>query len=330
MTRLFYPLLILSLVISVSNSMAQEKKSKKKIKIGIAQTVSRPDLDADAIGFEKALTEKGFKEGVQIIYLRKNAQERVIDSQAIAQKFIDENVDLIHSIGLLTSQAVVQKTKRIPVVFSSVSDPVDAGLVSRGSLPDTKTGTNVTGVGDRWPVSLQFEMSIKFIPRAKKWGTIYNGKDANSIVHIQEMRETAKKLGVELIEAKITIRGETMKAVQSFSERVHAIHLTHDHMVASALGVVVKLCNEKKIPLFTGDIYSVPRGAFAAYGLDYALVGYSAGRKAADILRGENPGNIPWGLAEACLLVINENAAKAQGVIIPPDVLKRADKVIER
>ena len=330
MTRIFYPLLILSLVISVSDSLAQGRKSRRTIKIGIAQTVSRPDLDADAKGFEKALTERGFKEGVQIIYLRKNAQEKAIDSQAIAQKFIDENVDLVHSIGLLTSQAVVQKIKRIPIVFSSVSDPADAGLVSRASFPDTKSGTNVTGVGDRWPVSLQFEMSTKFIPRAKKWGTIYNQKDANSIAHIQEMREAAKKLGVALIEAKISIRGETMQAVQYLSERVHAIHLTHDHTVASALGVVVKVCNEKKIPLFTGDIYSVPRGAFAAYGLDYSLVGYSAGKKAADILRGENPGNIPWELAEACLLVINEKAARAQGVIIPPDILKRADRVIEQ
>jgi putative ABC transport system substrate-binding protein len=141
------------------------------------------------------------------------------------------------------------------------------------------------------------------------------------------MRESAKKLGVELIEAKVSIRGETMKAVQSLSGKVQAIHLSHDHTVASAFKVIVKVCNEKKIPLFTGDIYSVPRGAIAAYGLDYYLVGYSAGTKAVQILRGEKPGNIPWEPAEKCLLVINERAAKAQGVIIPPDFLKKADKV---
>ena len=300
------------------------------MKIGIAQTVSRPDLDADAKGFEKALAEAGFKEGIQITHIRKNSQGKVADAQAIAQKFIDENVDLVHSIGLLTSQAVVQKIKRIPIVFSSVLDPVNAELVPKASLPETKTGTNVTGVSDRWPVHLQFEMSTKFIPRAKKWGTIYNARNANSLAHIKEMRESAKKLGVELIEAKISIRGETMQAVQSLSGKVQAIHLTHDHTVASAFKVIVKVCNEKKIPLFTGDVYSVPRGAIAAYGLDYFLVGYSAGKKAVQILRGEKPENIPWGPAEKCLLVINEGAAKAQGVIIPPDILKKADKIIEK
>jgi len=144
------------------------------------------------------------------------------------------------------------------------------------------------------------------------------------------MRESAKKLGIELIEAKISIRGETMQAVQSLSKKVQAIHLTHDHTTESAFGVIVKVCNEKKIPLFTGDIYSVPRGAIAAYGLDYFLIGHSAGKKAVQILRGEKPGDIPWELAEECLLVINEKAARAQGVIIPPDILKKADKIIER
>jgi putative ABC transport system substrate-binding protein len=328
MSKILYPLLILLLLISVSNSIAQEKKSKKLIKIGVIQTVSRPDLDADAKGFEKALAEAGFKEGVQITYIRKNSQGKVADAQAIAQKFVDEEVDLIHSIAILTSQVVVKRIKNIPIVFSSVSNPVNAGLVPKTSPPGTKTGTNVTGVSDYWPIHLQFEMSTKFIPKAKKWGTIYNVRDANSLAHIKEMRKSAKKLGVELIEAKISIRGEVMQAAQSLSGKVQAIHLTHDHTVASAFGVVVKVCNEKKIPLFTGDIYSVPRGAIAAYGLDYFLVGYSAGKKAVQILRGEKPGNIPWGPAEECLLVINEGAARAQGVIIPPDILKKGDKII--
>lgn len=321
------PFLALSLSLSVSNSIAQEKKPKKLIKIGIIQTVSRPDLDADAKGFEKALAEAGFKEGVQITYIRKNSHGRVADAQAIAKKFVDEKVDLIHSIALLSSQVVVMGTKNIPIVFSSVSDPVRARLIPKTSLPERKTGTNVTGVGDRWPVPLQFEMSTKFIPRAKKWGTIYNTRDANSLAHIQEMRGLAKRLGVGLIEARISIRGETLQAAQSLSMKVQAIHLSHDHTVASAFGVIVKVCNEKKIPLFTGDVYSVPRGAIAAYGLDYHLVGYSAGKKAIQILKGEKPGNIPWELAKECLLVINEGAAKAQGVIIPPDFLKKADKI---
>lgn len=323
------PILIFILIVTVAISFAQEKKAKKVFKIGVTQIVSHPALDADAKGFEKALADAGFKGGVNVTYDRQNAQGDMANAQTIAQKFLDAKVDMIHSIATPTSQAVVKTIKNIPVVFSSVTDPVDAGLVPKTSPPGTKSGTNVTGVSDRWPVALQFEMYTKFVPKAKKWGTIYNAGDANSMVHIKEMREVAKKLGVELIEATISTSAETMQAVQSLAGKVQAVNITSDNTAVSAFEAIVKVCNEKKIPLFAGDVDSVSRGAIAAYGLDYFLIGLSAGKKAAQILKGQKPGDVPWGPAEKFSLVISEKAAKAQGVIIPPDLLKKADKVIK-
>jgi putative ABC transport system substrate-binding protein len=324
------PILILVLVVSVSLSLAQEKKSQKMIRIGVTQIVSHPALDGDAKGFEKALADAGFKEGVNVTYDRQNAQGDMANAQTIAQKFLDAKVNMVHSIATPTSQAVVKTIKNIPVVFSSVTDPVDAGLVPKTSPSGTKSGTNVTGVSDRWPVSLQFEMYTKFVPKAKKWGTIYNAGDANSMVHIKEMREAAKKLGVELIEASISTSAETMQAAQSLAGKgVQAINITSDNTAVSAFEAIVKVCNEKKIPLFAGDVDSVPRGAIAAYGLDYFLIGESAGKKAVQVLKGKKPGDIPWGPAEKFSLVVSEKAAKTQGITIPPDLLKKANKVIK-
>jgi putative ABC transport system substrate-binding protein len=62
--------------------------------------------------------------------------------------------------------------------------------------------------------------------------------------------------------------------------------------------------------------------------VDFFLIGYSAGKKATRILKGEEPGDIPWGRVDRFSLVVNEKAAKAQGVIIPPDLLKKSDKII--
>lgn len=324
------PILILVLVVSVSLSLAQEKKSQKMIRIGVTQIVSHPALDGDAKGFEKALADAGFKEGVNVTYDRQNAQGDMANAQTIAQKFLDAKVDMVHSIATPTSQAVVKTIKNIPVIFSSVTDPVDAGLVPKTSPSGTKSGTNVTGVSDRWPVSLQFEMYTRFVPKSKKWGTIYNAGDANSMVHIKEMREAAKKLGVELIEATISTSAETMQAAQSLAGKgVQAINITSDNTAVSAFEAIVKVCNEKKIPLFAGDVDSVPRGAIAAYGLDYFLIGESAGKKAVQILKGKKPGDIPWGPAEKFSLVVSEKAAKTQGITIPPDLLKKANKVIK-
>ena len=321
---------ILFLTVSPALSFAQVKASKQIIaKIGVTQTVSSPDYDADIKGFEKALAEAGFREGVQVIYDRQNARGDKAIARGIAQKFLDEKVVLIHSVATPASQAVVRIIKDIPVVFSSVTDPRDARLVPKKSLSGTRTGTNVTGVSDHWPVFLQFQTYTKFFPKAKKWGTIYNARDSKSILHIKEMREAAKRLGVELIEATIASSAEAVPAALTLAGRIQAMTTTFDPAVLSSFGAIVKVCNEKKIPLFGGDVRSVMKGAMAAYGFDYFQIGYTAGKKAVRILKGDPPGEIPWEVGEKLVLVINEGAAKAQGAIVSPTLLKQADKIIK-
>jgi len=329
MVKGLHLLLVLLLVASIGDSLAQDKKSKKIIKIGVTRSASYQVFDADEKGFEKRLAERGFKERVSVIYDRQNARGNMANAQAIAPKLLDAGVDLIHSIGTPASQAVVKTIRSIPIVFSSVTDPVDAGLVPKTSPPGTKTGTNVTGVSDPWPVSPQFEMYLKFVPKAKKWGTIYNPADPYALFCVKEMRKTAKKLGVEMVEATGSSNTEITQAALSLAGRVQAILIAPGSIVRSSFEAIVKVCNEKKIPLFAGDPDNVPRGAIAAYGLDYFAIGLSAGSMAADILEGKKAGDIPWGPVEAFSLIVSEKAAKAQGVVIPFNLLKKADKIVE-
>ena len=80
--------------------------------------------------------------------------------------------------------------------------------------------------------------------------------------------------------------------------------------------------------MFAGDRDSTPRGAVAAYGLDYFKIGYTAGKKAARILKGENPGEVEAGLAEGYSLWVSLKHAKAQGLTLPPTLIeKAADKL---
>ena len=321
--------LILVLLVPVSVSFAQEKKTKKIIKVGVIQASSHPNFDADAKGFEKAIAESPLREGIDLTYNRQNAQGKAERAQAISQKFLVAKVDLIHSIAPLASQAAVRTTTRIPIVFSSVIDPVKTRLVPKKSLPGMNTGTNVTGVTDRWPAAMQFEMYARFLPKAKKWGTIYHANDPKALLLAKDLREAAKKLKVELIAAMITSKAEVAQAAQLLADNVQAMIIPYDDTVLSAFEAIVKVCNGKKIPLFAGEIDRVSKGAIAAYGSDYFMVGYSAGKKALRILEGEKPGEISWGPVEKLSLVVSEKAAKTQGVIISPELLKRADKVIE-
>lgn len=296
----------------------------KMIRIGEAQIVSHPALDNDAKGFKAALAEEGFVEGEKVAYDLQNAQGEQPNCFIIARKFEDDKVDLIHAISTPVAQAQVKTSKKIPIIFSSVTDPVSTGIIPH----EGATGTNVTGVSDRWPVDLQQKMYMEMAPNAKRWGTIYNPGDANVAVHIKLIKETVEKMGGRFVEAQVANSSEVMQAAQSLVGRVDAIHITSDNTVVSGYEALVKICNQNKIPLFAGDRDSVTRGAIAAYALDYFQVGYTAGKIAARILKGEDPGKIPAGPADGYSLWINLKHAKEKGLTLPTTlVTKAADRL---
>lgn len=294
----------------------------KTFKIGVSVIVDHPALKADQEGFEQALKDNG----VMAEYDYQNAQGDMSNAQAIARKFKGDNLDLVHCIATPTSQAVVKVVTNTPVVYSSVTDPVDAGLVKTMG----PAGGNVTGVSDAWPYDRQVKLSSEMAPAAKKWGTIYNAGDANSVKSIGWAKAAMKKYGLEFIEITVATSAEVHMAAQSLADRVDAVFIISDNTVVSAFESLVKVCTDKKKPLFGGGVESVPRGSIAALGFDYFQVGYTAGLKAVDILKGgKKPGDIPSSLTKKLQLVVNPKAAKAQGLMLDPKFIKMADEVVE-
>jgi putative ABC transport system substrate-binding protein len=106
---------VLLTIVIVFTSLSSFAQDKKMIRIGVTQIVSHPALDADQKGFENALSGSGFREGINVAYDRQNAQGDMNKANAIAKKFIDEKVDLIHAIATPTTQAIVKITRDIPV-----------------------------------------------------------------------------------------------------------------------------------------------------------------------------------------------------------------------
>ncbi len=313
---------LLCVAVMVVALMVPGAAMAKTFKIGVSVIVSHPALDADQKGFEQALKDNGIKAK----YDYQNAQGDMSNAQAIARKFKGDNLDLVHCIATPTSQAMVKVITRTPVVYSSVTDPVDAGLVKTMG----PAGGNVTGVSDAWPYDRQVKLHHDMVPSAKRWGTIYNAGDANSVKSITWARAAMKKYGLEYNEVTVSTSAEVHMAAQSLANRVDAVFIISDNTVVSAFESLVKVCNDKNIPLFGGGVESVPRGSIAALGFDYFQVGYTAGLKAVDILKGgKNPGDIPSSLTKRLKLVVNLKAAKAQGLKLDPKYVKMADEVVK-
>jgi putative ABC transport system substrate-binding protein len=300
-----------------SPSASASADTSRALKIGITQIVSHPALDAAVEGFKAALLEKGYS---NITYDMQNAEGDMATTASIAQKFAADSLDLILGVATPTTQAVVKADKTTPIVFTAVTDPVGAGLVTTPAAPEA----NVTGVSDLQPVEPILELAKQFNPDAKSVGIVYNAGESNSVYIVEAAKKAAGTMGLEIVEATASNSSEVQAAAKSLVGRVDAIAVIGDNTAVTALEAIVKVCNENKIPLLAGDTDSVKRGAAAGYGFDYMDLGKQAGYQAAMILGGTPIKDIPVEYAKNLQLSINEKAAAAQGVTIPANLVDTA------
>ncbi|KAF0995338.1 ABC transporter substrate-binding protein [Geobacillus sp. TFV-3] len=296
---------------------AKEDGKPKTFTIGVTQIIQHPSLDAAFNGFKKALEDEGFQEGKNVRYNIQNAQGDMNNSQTIANNFVSDGIDLIFANSTPSAQSALNATKDIPIVFTSVTDPVGAGLVPSMD----KAGENITGTTDSHPDAIR--KTVQFIDEqtdAKTVGLIYNAGEQNSLAQIEKVKEAAKQTDLKFVEASVSTTAEVKQAAESLVGKADVFYIVTDNTVVSAIESVVSVANEKKIPVFTGELDSLKRGCFAAYGFDYYDIGYQAGQMAAAILKGEaKPSEIKPEYPKKLKLVINKQAAEKQGIKLKPE-----------
>ena len=295
------------------------------ITVAITAIVEHPALDAARDGVKAALADAGYKEGENIKFLYESAQGNPGTAAQIARQFVGDEPTVIVPISTPSAQAVVAATRDIPVVFTAVSDPLGAQLVSNLDKP----GANVTGLSDMSPVADHIKLIQEITPNAKTIGFVYNTAEANSVSTLAAMKAEAEKAGLAVVESVATKSSEVQGATRALIGRVDVIYIPTDNTIVSALEAAVGVAEEAKVPLYSGDTDSVARGALASVSFNYFDVGRQTGEIVARVLKGEAPGDIPVRVAAGSDLVINKKAAEKMGVTFSDDLVKRATKVVE-
>ncbi len=293
--------------------------------IGIMQIIEHPALDAAKEGFIEGLAEEGYVEGENVKYDAQSAQGDMATAQTIAQKFVNDKVDMILAIATPTAQAAAKATNKIPILITAVTDPVAAELVQSLDAP----GTNVTGTSDLTPVAKQLDLLKQLVPTAQRVGIVYNAGETNSVVQVNLAKEAAAALGLEVVEATASSTSAVYEAAQSLVGRVDAIYVPTDNTVVSALESVIKVAEESRLPLVVGEEDGVRRGALATVGIDYKALGKQTAKMAVKVLRKEaKPEEMPIQYQESIRLVINLQAAQKMGVTVPQSLIDQAYEVI--
>ncbi|MBW8635645.1 ABC transporter substrate-binding protein [Hoeflea sp. WL0058] len=317
---------VAAIVLGVAATSAFADDMKK---VAISTIVEVPALTDTKQGIIDALAARGYVDGETITIDYQNANGNMPTQQQIAKKFVGDSPDIIMPITTPTSQAMVSATSDIPIVFSTVTDPVKAKLISQYEKP----GGNVTGVSDAAPIEPQLDLFQEIVPDLKKIGFIYNPGLDNAVATLGWVKEFGAPRGIEVVESPAPTTNEVILATKKLIGEVDAIYIPNDTTIVAALEAIVKVGQDVDLPIFTGETGGVERGAIASVGLDYIGIGEIAGNMAADVLEGKPVGEIDAVIAYKVLdkfkVVINKGAAERMGVTIPESVMAQATQVIE-
>lgn len=326
MKRYLHAPFVLSLAVITAFTVLLCGCSRKSSEVVIAvnQFIDHPNLEATLRGFKQTMSAWGLKNGRPIRYVEQNANGKVDIATQIAQSQASANPDLILALATPSAQASVKATNRIPVVFGAITDPVEARLVTTLERP----GGNATGTSDQWPYALQFDLIRKLLPQAKVVGFILNPGEANTVASMREIDRVLPVYGFSKVEAPVANTAEIVAATDSLVGRCDLLFAPADNTVLLGLDAVVRIAERRKVPLFVGDEGSVQKGGIATFGIDYVVLGQATGMIATRILDGEQPSRIPVAVGSAGRLVVNPEAAKRQGLIVPPDLLRDA-KIVQ-
>ena len=231
-------------------------------------------------------------------------------------------------IATPTAQALVNTLRDIPVVYSAVTDPVDAGLVASYE----KGEKNVTGVSDMTPVKEQIRLLTR-IKKIKRLGHVYSSGEANAVSLANMARGACAELGIEFVETTVTNSSEVKQAVQTIVDKVDGIYVSTDNTVVSALSALTHVAVKKGVPVISADPSSAENSdVLAAWGFDYYKIGRATGKIVGQILKGESPEDMPTRFMtdpSDVDLLINLDVAKKLGLTISKDIIDSANKIVK-
>jgi ABC-type uncharacterized transport system substrate-binding protein len=292
---------------------------------GLSAT-DRPDL---VEGFRRGLRETGFVAGQTVAIESRFADNQPDRLPALAGDLIARRVAVIAATGgNNTTLAAKALTATIPIVFTSGTDPVAAGLVTSLNRPEA----NVTGVSwfnvDLGPKLLDL---VRELALEAAVAVIVNPKNPEAVVYERTIREAGVHLAVLKLEVfKASTAGEIDAAFDAIVQmKAGVLVVAGDPFLAARSVQLAILAARNNLPLVSTVRYTTAAGGLLSYGNDtldaYRRAGVYVGR----ILKGAKPADLPIDRAVKFDLVINLQTAKTLKRVIPVRMLALADEVIE-
>jgi putative ABC transport system substrate-binding protein len=299
----------------------QAQPAGKTFRVGLLGS-GTPEL------LREGLLDIGYIEGQNLAIEWRDAAGKAERFDAIAAELVRLKVDAIVASNPAATFAAKRATASIPIVMVNTPDPVHLGLVASLARP----GGNITGT-----TTLSAELSVKqlellkeAVPQAVRIAVVWNPDNPWHPLALMGLRPAAQSLALQL--QVLGVRGAeefdgafaAMAAQQAEAVLVLADPLTFFHRTR-----LVDLVAKRHLPAMYGLRQFVDAGGLMSYWANQEWLYRRVASYVDRILKGAKPGDLPIEQPTRFELIVNLNAAKALGLMIPRSLLGRADKVIQ-
>lgn len=290
-----------------SSTAAAGSTSETVYSIGLAQLVDHPSLNTIRDAMLDEFKKEGYVDGENLKINYQNAAGKTSNLDSIMSGYATDGVDAIIAIATPTAMSAQNYADQAPVIFSAVSDPVEAGLVESLEEP----GGNITGTSDEIQVDEIVDLMLELTPDIKTVGMLYNPGEANSVATTSRFKEYAESKGLTVTEKTGTDNTTMQQAAVELANSVDAMFSPNDNTVATGMVSLAQVARDAGVPYYVAADSMVETGGFATVGINYEDLGRESARMTIDVLNGANPATLPVKVFKDDLNVyINEDVLK--------------------
>ena len=308
---------------------AGAQQPKRRIGVLMSLVENDPEGQARVRAFLNGLQQLGWADGRNVRVDIRWTAGNPADADKYAAELVALTPDVIFASASRNVAALQRVTRRVPIVFANVVDPLGAGFVASLARP----GGNTTGFS-----AFEYSLSGKWLellkeiaPNLTRVAVLRDPSLAAGIGQFAVIQALAPpSLGVELIPIDAQDPSEVERAITAFAhERNGGLIVTGSQIAVAHQKLIIALALQHRLPNVYGFRYYPANGGLASYGPDAIDVHKRAAAYVDRILKEEKPADLPVQAPTKYELVINLKTAKALGITVPQTVLGRADEVIE-
>ena len=295
-----------------SEAIAVTTGTQNKLKIALVQLSQNPSFTDMQEGFIAGMQELGY-DSDKVEYLQYDAGGSISTLHHILNSLESQKVDLLVPLVTSVTQAAVSKELDIPIIFISVTDPVEAGIMASLQTPDK----NATGTCNVVPMEELFTLAKTLTPHIRSVGILYDPSLPNSVITVNRAKQYLGTAGFVVAEAIVTNSSEVQSAARTLATVADAIYVPIDSTILSAISQVVDIALEKGKPVYGSAPSMVASGALASVSVSEWETGRQTAALAHQYFEGTPIEQIPAKIVDNFLYTVNGDTAKALNITIP-------------